>query len=872
MAFKISATSVLSLESPESLFRDIKTKKVHGPLADQADLWRLYQETAVNKPDVALQLPTGGGKTLVGIGLAEWRRLKFQERVVFLCPTRQLVNQVVEQATVQYGIKVNGFSGTKGEYNKDAMAEYLNCERVAVTTYSSLFNSAPFFDDPHIILLDDAHASEQYIANMWSFSVEQSEATHKAMYNAITGVLGPVMPKSDFHRLVDPNQDVRDRQWVDKLPTPILHTLIPELVAAVDAIAFSGHNKVGAHRFAWKAIRDHLEACHLYMGPGAILIRPILPPTSTHHPFAKAKQRIYMSATFGGSGELERITGRPEIERLVTKASWARQSIGRRYFLFPERSLPEADQWVLNQKMMQRAGRTLVLAPDGGRARNFEAFVHEKLHYKVFDAAAIEESKAGFVALEQAVAIVANRYDGIDFPENQCRLSIIEGLPRATNLQEQFLIRRIGAVDLLNVRITTRLVQAFGRCTRSDQDYSAVIIRGEELNKHLMTRERRTFLHPELQAELEFGIEQAKGASIDDFLENFNFFLAQGEEWGEADGHIRKTRDGLSQEKVPGADDLASAVALEVEYLEAIWNKNYTNAFDLARAVLAKLNTPGLRGYRCLWHYLAGSAAWLAFKTGSPKFDVHAREQYLTALKTERTLAWLVPLSKLAVMKAEDSAVIEDKDTWSIVERLESLFERLGTLTDFRYTKFEAEIRTKLANNDAKSFEEGHAKLGELLGYDAGNRNDTASPDPWWMANGSRCFVFEDHSDAKSESSLSVDKARQVCTHPNWIRTNLPVDTDAVIVPILVTPVKIADDAALAHLSDVLLWPLDEFRKWADEAIGTVRELRKQYPNSGDLAWRAWAAEKLEAAHITPSALERLLKERVAANELKRPK
>lgn len=100
MAFKITKTTAYSLESPEAMFRDIKTKKIHVPLADQADLWREYQEKALQFSDVAFHLPTGGGKTLVGLVLAEWRRLKFNERVVYLCPTKQLVNQVVEQATI----------------------------------------------------------------------------------------------------------------------------------------------------------------------------------------------------------------------------------------------------------------------------------------------------------------------------------------------------------------------------------------------------------------------------------------------------------------------------------------------------------------------------------------------------------------------------------------------------------------------------------------------------------------------------------------------------------------------------------------------------------------------------------------------------
>lgn len=870
MAFKLTKTSPLSLDTPESLFRDIKTKKVHGPLADQADLWRIYQETALDAPDVALQLPTGAGKTLVGLVLAEWRRLKFKERVVFLCPTNQLVHQVVDQAINQYGIKVHGFTGSKADYDKDAAAEYQNCERVAVTNYSSLFNSAPFFDSPHVIVLDDAHASEQYIAKTWSLSIDMMQDAHKPLYSAILSVLKPGIPYADFERMADPDLSLRDRQWVEKIPTPTLSELIPDLVKVIDAFAGSRDYPVAEHRFVWPAIRDHLTSCHLYIGAGSILIRPLLPPTSTHRPFTNAKQRIYMSATFGDAGELERITGRPAISRLQAKASWDRQTIGRRYFLFPERSLNEEEQLHLCAKMMERSGRSLVLTPDGKRERKFNEFVAKNLGYPVFNAQAIERSKSEFISNDKAVAIVANRYDGIDFPEEQCRLLIIEGLPRATNLQEQFLISRMGAIDMLNVRINTRLVQAFGRCTRSDQDYSAVVIRGEELNKHLMTPERRSLLHPELHAELDFGIEQAKGASIENYLENFDIFLAQGDDWREADAYIRASRDSLHQEQPPGASDLAETVSVEIAYLEAIWNKNYESAFDLARSIVGKLTEPKLRGYRALWHYLAGSAAWLAFKDGSSGFDALAREQYSTALKAERTLAWLVPLSKLAGIKEQDDVVLKDRDTWSVIERLEARFDKLGTLTDHKYDKFEAEVRSSLEQNEAKSFENGHAKLGELLGYEAGNRNDIASPDPWWMANGLFCLIFEDHSDANPENRLSVDKARQVCTHPNWVRENLPVEDGCKIISILVTPVASADDPALPHLKDVLVWNLTDFRKWANNAIAVVRELRKQYPNSGDLAWRAVAAEKLSAANVTPESLLTMLQDRVGSEVLRK--
>lgn len=98
MAFKkISAPSLVP-DSPDKLFLDLPRRKIPDVLPHQREVMRNYAAQAVDAPDVALQLPTGSGKTLVALLIAEWRRRKNQERIVYLCPTRQLVNQVVEQA------------------------------------------------------------------------------------------------------------------------------------------------------------------------------------------------------------------------------------------------------------------------------------------------------------------------------------------------------------------------------------------------------------------------------------------------------------------------------------------------------------------------------------------------------------------------------------------------------------------------------------------------------------------------------------------------------------------------------------------------------------------------------------------------------
>ena len=104
MAFRRKRKVSPTYDDPESLFRDRRNRTVQGPLSHQSDILRRYQKEAFEKPNVALELPTGSGKTLVGLLIAEFRRVTKSERVLYLCPTKQLVLQVCEQSERKYGI------------------------------------------------------------------------------------------------------------------------------------------------------------------------------------------------------------------------------------------------------------------------------------------------------------------------------------------------------------------------------------------------------------------------------------------------------------------------------------------------------------------------------------------------------------------------------------------------------------------------------------------------------------------------------------------------------------------------------------------------------------------------------------------------
>lgn len=860
MAFKKPASQAAVPESPDRLFRDLPRRK-HPSLYDhQGQVLRNYVAHALKASDVALQLPTGSGKTLVGLLLAEWRRRKFRERVVYLCPTRQLVNQTAEEASSKYGLSVEAFTGKVKNYTPEAKAAYIDAERVGVTTYSSLFNTNPFFENPDIIVVDDAHAAENYIASQWTMRISRFEEGNESLFRAVAGVLKGVLSNSNYTRLTGASQSVADVTWVDKIPTHKLIEIADELRAAIS-------ENIGEtdQKYPWRMLVDHVRACQLYVSSSEVLLRPLIPPTWSHQPFANATQRIFMSATLGAGGDLERLTGRSNIKRLPIPEGWDRQGIGRRFFIFPEKSLNEEETLTLRRGLMSEAGRSLVLTPSQSESDEIAEDVTTKLKYPVFSASDLENSKSSFTNSSTAVAIIANRYDGIDFPEDDCRLLFVEGLPRATNLQERFLMNRMGANLLFNERVQTRVLQAIGRCTRGLNDYSAVVVTGEDLPAYLTDRKRRSYFHPELQAELEFGIEQSTNVKPKDILENFTIFLEHDEDWEQANQNIIEARENAMQTQFPAMDQLEGIVAQEISWQTAMWNEDYTKAFEAAREILGELTDPALRGYRALWHYLAGSAAELAAAEGESGFDTLARAQYRKAKEAAAGIPWLIALARGGT--ASPSAEDQNQTTILLqVERIEAQLVKLGTLHNRDFSAREKEIREGLQNGD--TFEQAQVLLGEHLGFEAGKRESDASPDPWWIV-GDITLVFEDHANAKGDKAvIDATKARQAASHPDWMRENVPASAGTSIQSVLVTPAKKAKDGAMPHLGKVAHWDLSEFREWAETALVTVRELRRTFREPGDLVWRAQAAASLAEVRADAPGLYAWLAGRPARDHL----
>jgi len=850
MAFKTPPTASSVPETPDKLFRELTRRKFPDVLPHQAAMMQAYAANAVGTPDVALQLPTGSGKTLVGLLIAEWRRRKFRERVVYLCPTRQLVHQVAEQAHEKYGLSVATFVGKQRDFPPGDKTDYLQAEKIAITTYSSLFNTNPFFGQADVIFVDDAHASENYIASHWTLRIGRLDERHACLHQALCNAFTPYLSATDLSRLRGVWEDVVDRTWVDKLATPNVTVLAPQIIEILDA-----HTPGTDLTYPWSLIRGHLDACHIYLSSQEILIRPLLPPTFSHPAFESAKQRIYMSATLGAGGDLERLTGRKSIMRLPAPEGWDTQGVGRRFFIFPEMSLTSDETVELREQLMRRAGRSVVLVPSDKTADAIAEEVDENLKFPVFRASDIEESKAGFVSLQQAVAVVANRYDGIDFAGDECRLLFIEGLPKAMNAQERFLMTRMAANALYNERIQTRVVQAIGRCTRSLEDYSAVVVSGEELPDYLADLRRRPYFHPELQAEITFGTHQSKDTKLVDLVENFETFLENDRDWEYVNRQILDEREHAHQQFLPAIHELAQAVGAEIDYQTALWRHDYDGAIAAADRVLGTLTASDLRGYRALWNYLAGSACHLAAQRGNATMGAKSRQYFKDAHGCAPNIPWLTAFARKEVGEAV-TARADDIALQHQVERLGAELSRLGATHDRDFAKLEQSILEGLLH--ASTFERAQKDLGVLLGFNAGKVESEGSPDPWWISD-ARCIVFEDYVNT-TDGTLSVTKARQATSHPDWMRANIAESAECEFLTVLVTPATKISAAAAVHASGLLYWGLEDFRAFAAHALQIIRQLRTTFFEQGDLVWQTEAAEQLKQQGVDfASICKRLL-------------
>jgi hypothetical protein len=366
--FRKRAEKVAGAADPEALFGELpRTPNGVGALwSHQADQLRTYAREHQQTSDVALELPTGSGKTLVGLLIAEWRRRTLGQRVVYACPTKQLALQVLGKATDQ-GIPAVLLIGSHWNWDQAGLARYTRGDAIAVTTYSAIFNINSHLADAQTLVFDDAHAAEGFVAEAWAVSIAGDNDAYERLFDAFGGDVDPSL----VARMVAPDSAAADSSEVRLIPVGA----VAQHVTDIDQV-LAGLDGDASYRF--KMVRANLSSCLFYVSRREFYIRPMIPPTFEHSPFTDPVQRIYLSATLGDAGELERAFGRTGIKRVPVPPAWDRTGSGRRFFVFPDLAPPpsapaadddDASGVGLAAQLLDLTTKRLLLTPDAESAR-----------------------------------------------------------------------------------------------------------------------------------------------------------------------------------------------------------------------------------------------------------------------------------------------------------------------------------------------------------------------------------------------------------------------------------------------------------------------------------------------------------------------
>ena len=229
-----------------------------------------------------MKLSTGSGKTVLGLLYAEMMRRKYKgEPVVYLCPTNQLADQVVETGRF-IGVKVSTFPKNGLPYTAMSGDTILAC------TYDKLFTANSVFESrsirPSAIIMDDVHAGAERIRKAYTVEVPaaisgQIKALLAPLCETTDAATWSAIMKGDAASAYEVPYWVWAQVWqqVAKLVAPIQDQ--PPLL------------------FTWGNIARYLELARCCISGVSAEIALHIPPIEEVAAYAGAKHRLFMSAS-----------------------------------------------------------------------------------------------------------------------------------------------------------------------------------------------------------------------------------------------------------------------------------------------------------------------------------------------------------------------------------------------------------------------------------------------------------------------------------------------------------------------------------------------------------------------------------------------
>lgn len=814
-----------------------------------------YAESYRSTPDLAIELPTGAGKTLIALLIAEYY-MNQGNRVAVLCGNKQLAYQF-EDETEKLNLRPELFEGSKDTFSPGALRRYDRGQALGVMNYWVYFNISPGVDPADLLIMDDVHLAEQALASMFTMSISLGE--HSSLYE---GLLKEVAHHCPQYTLV---QDIINGTAQPFSP--------PELLSFADQVALVGrfkeiidaspHAEQGDLYFRWRDFRNRLKASMCLLTPHEIFFRPYVFPTVQLDHYRFAKQRIYLSATIGSSGDLQRRLGVERVTKMPIPERYGKASLGRRLIVFNQEVDAGTDGRIAKatsvslSRLIEKTRKSVWLCSSIREAKEWKKAMEAWLQPEASEDR--EETRAStqrpseptwllsptgdellqFKESQIGHLLIGGRFDGMDFEHDAARLAVMPSLPVATNPLEEFLSAYLRDASFLRARFGQRLAQAFGRCTRAEDDYAVYFLVDPEFATKLSRREWLGNIPKPVLPEIELGLALTEET------------IAEGERMAIQflDGHFDEFDERLEQAKqeVTKLEQFAAAepnIGLaenEVKGWTALfWNRDYSGASQCFGQCVDALMDSGERDHKAFWFYCLAHSEYLRHIEDN---EAGALDRSIDALrkgiKSGSQSAWfnrlrhsLNQLAKERQALSEVDSLVAEPDPYELLfQRWDSLIRRYGQ-RGARFEKWASQVREDLQSDNHKLTVQAAVQVGQLLGYAAFTSEEQGAPDMVWQSGAGappQHVAFEVKIEHDPDKGLSITDVNQVlgqyqaaqrsagenCWVGSLILTHLKrIRSEATE---RLGPIKVLPREVLCHVYERILRVLLDYREvWSD--------------------------------------------------------
>ena len=736
--------------NPIDIYETVDRKSDTGPLRPaQTEILESWYNQRKEERDLIVKLHTGEGKTLVGLLILQSVINSNEGPCLYVCPNIYLVSQVCAEAE-KFGI---GYCtiGKEGIPN-----DFISGEKILITHAQKLFNGLSIFGINNsftkvgTIILDDSHTCIDTIKDAFSISIDKKENTN--LYNSLVSLFEDDLREQGEGSFLDITYGNYDTlltvpywSWYDK-KSEVLEIL-------------SKHNGDNQVKFSWPLLKDSIEHYTCYITSSKIEISPYYPNVNDFPTFSKAQHRILMSATTQDDSffikGLDFNINSVQNPLVTTRQKWS----GEKMIIVPSLIHDNLDRDLIVTKFSQASFKRIggvALVPSTRKAHQYKAA-----------GAVIADSQNIVEEIDkiknknfEKLLVINNRYDGIDLPDEACRILIIDSIPYFNSLSDRYEEVCRPSSEIMNKRIAQKIEQGLGRGVRGEKDYCVIIIIGSDLVKFIRSIDSRKYFSAQTKKQIDIGLSIAEMTKEDEAEENQNHFnivlslvkqsVDRDESWkqyyvDEMDSIIDYTTKSSLYEKL----------AIEREIEKDFLLNDYESACEKLQEYIDKYCSDELeKGW-----YLQQLARFY-YKTNR----IMSNDMQKAAFKNNNQL--LKPKSGIAYKKV------------SYINQ-----NRLAKVRDF-LVQFQNYGELQLATNEildnlsfginSNKFESSLQKVGEMLGFisQRPDKDIRKGPDNLWCGVENHYFIFECKNEVSdNREEINKHEAGQMNSHCAWFKS-----------------------------------------------------------------------------------------------------